>query len=28
LNKIVDHYDGFEFTPRKIDMDSMAYSCD
>jgi tRNA-dihydrouridine synthase B len=28
LNSIVKYYDGYEFAPRKIDMDSMAYSCD
>jgi tRNA-dihydrouridine synthase B len=28
LNEIEKHYDGYEFTPRKVDMDSMAYSCD
>jgi tRNA-dihydrouridine synthase B len=28
LDSIVKHYDGYQFTPRKIDMDSMAYSCD
>jgi tRNA-dihydrouridine synthase B len=28
LNAIVTHYDGYEFAPRKIDMDAMAYSCD
>jgi nifR3 family TIM-barrel protein len=28
LNSIVKYYDGFEFAPRKIDMDSMAYACD
>lgn len=28
LNEIVKHYDGYEFAPRKIDMDAMAYSCD
>jgi tRNA-dihydrouridine synthase B len=27
LNAIVKCYDGYEFAPRKIDMDSMAYSC-
>lgn len=28
LKEIITCYDGYEFTPRKIDMDSMAYSCD
>lgn len=28
LNSIVNNYDGYEFAPRKIDMDAMAYSCD
>lgn len=28
LNEIEKRYDGFEFAPRKVDMDSMAYSCD
>jgi tRNA-dihydrouridine synthase len=28
LNDIVKYYDGFEFAPRKVDMGSMAYSCD
>lgn len=28
LNSIVKYYDGYEFTPGKIDIDSMAYSCD
>jgi tRNA-dihydrouridine synthase B len=28
LDLIVRYYDGYQFTPRKIDMDSMAYSCD
>lgn len=27
LNSIVKYYDGYEFIPRKIDMDAMAYSC-
>lgn len=27
LNQIEACYDGYEFAPRKIDMDSMAYSC-
>ncbi len=27
LNEIIKCYDGYEFTPRKIDMDAMAYSC-
>jgi tRNA-dihydrouridine synthase B len=27
LNEIVRCYDGFQFAPRKIDMDSMAWSC-
>lgn len=28
LSGIVNYYDGYEFAPRKIDMDAMAYSCD
>jgi nifR3 family TIM-barrel protein len=28
LSAIVKYYDGYQFAPRKIDMDSMAYSCD
>jgi tRNA-dihydrouridine synthase B len=28
LNEIEKRYDGYQFTPRKVDMDSMAYSCD
>lgn len=28
LNEIEKYYDGYEFAPRKIDMESMAYSCD
>lgn len=28
LDTIVKCYDGFEFSPRKIDMDAMAYGCD
>lgn len=28
LNEIEKCYSGYEFAPRKIDMDSMAYSCD
>lgn len=28
LQEIIKHYDGYEFAPRKIDMDAMAYSCD
>jgi hypothetical protein len=28
LNEIVSYYDGYEFAPRKVDMDLMAYSCD
>jgi nifR3 family TIM-barrel protein len=28
LDSIVKYYDGFEFSPRKIDMDAMAYTCD
>ncbi len=28
LEEIIKQYDGYEFTQRKIDMDSMAYSCD
>jgi len=28
LRNIVAYYDGFEFSPRKINMDAMAYSCE
>lgn len=28
LNEIVLRYEGFEFAPRKVDMESMAYSCE
>jgi tRNA-dihydrouridine synthase B len=28
LNEIEKNYEGYEFSPRKVDMDSMAYSCD
>jgi nifR3 family TIM-barrel protein len=28
LDSIVKYYDGFEFSPRKMDMEAMAYSCD
>lgn len=28
LNEIISYYDGYEFSPRKIDMDAMAYSCE
>ncbi|HZH36328.1 MAG TPA: tRNA dihydrouridine synthase DusB [Flavisolibacter sp.] len=28
LNEVIRCYDGYEFAPRKVDMDSMAYSCD
>lgn len=28
LQEIVKYYDGYQFTPRKVDMDSMAYSCE
>lgn len=28
LNDIVNYYNGFEFAPRKLDMNAMAYSCD
>jgi tRNA-dihydrouridine synthase B len=28
LNEISTYYDGYQFAPRKIDMDSMAYSCE
>jgi nifR3 family TIM-barrel protein len=28
LNEIEKRYDGYEFAPRKLDMDSMAYSCE
>jgi nifR3 family TIM-barrel protein len=28
LNEIVSYYDGYEFTPRRLDMNAMAYSCE
>lgn len=28
LNEVEKYYDGYQFAPRQIDMDSMAYSCD
>ena len=28
LHEVEKYYDGFEFAPRKIDMDAMVYSCD
>jgi nifR3 family TIM-barrel protein len=28
LRTIINYYDGYEFSPRKIDMDAMAYNCD
>ena len=28
LQEIVRYYDGYEFAPRKMDMDAMAYSCE
>jgi tRNA-dihydrouridine synthase len=28
LHQIEKYYDGYQFAPRKVDMDSMAYSCD
>ncbi len=28
LNEIILQYDGFEFAPRQLNMDAMAYSCD
>lgn len=28
LNEIEKYYDGYQFAPRKVDMDSMAYSCE
>jgi tRNA-dihydrouridine synthase len=27
LSEIISCYEGYEFIPRKIDMDAMAYSC-
>jgi nifR3 family TIM-barrel protein len=27
LNEVIRQYDGYEFTPRQINMDEMAYSC-
>lgn len=28
LNEIISYYDGYDFTPRKVDMAAMAYSCE
>jgi tRNA-dihydrouridine synthase B len=28
LQEIVKYYDGYQFAPRRVDMDSMAYSCE
>jgi tRNA-dihydrouridine synthase B len=28
LQEVIRTYEGYQFTPRKVDMDSMAYSCD
>jgi tRNA-dihydrouridine synthase B len=28
LEQIINSYDGYEFKPRLVDMDSMAYNCD
>jgi tRNA-dihydrouridine synthase B len=28
LNEIISYYDGFEFAPRKLSIDAMAYSCE
>ena len=28
LNEIVKYYDGYQFAPRKMDLDAMAYSCE
>jgi tRNA-dihydrouridine synthase B len=28
LQEVIRAYEGYQFTPRKVDMDSMAYSCD
>ncbi len=28
LDEIITRYEGYQFEPRKVDMDSMAYSCD
>jgi tRNA-dihydrouridine synthase B len=28
LQEIVRYYDGYQFVPRKMDMDAMAYSCE
>jgi tRNA-dihydrouridine synthase B len=28
LNQIETYYDGYQFAPRKVDMDAMAYSCE
>jgi tRNA-dihydrouridine synthase B len=28
LEQITNSYDGYEFKPRLVDMDSMAYNCD
>jgi hypothetical protein len=27
LDEVVRVYHGFEFAPRRVDMDAMAYSC-
>jgi tRNA-dihydrouridine synthase B len=28
LQEIIKYYDGFQFAPRKVEMDAMAYNCD
>jgi nifR3 family TIM-barrel protein len=28
LNEVIKYYEGYEFAPRKLDMNAMAYSCD
>ena len=28
LDEVIKYYDGYEFAPRKLDMNAMAYSCD
>jgi nifR3 family TIM-barrel protein len=28
LQEIIKYYDGFQFVPRKLEMDAMAYNCD
>ena len=28
LDEVIKYYDGYEFAPRKLDLNAMAYSCD